>query len=85
MPKIKRKTANGRKRVVKRYLETAREYEELRERLGMTQLETGQLFGFAGRTARRYKRGEGEVPLSALKLMRLMASGVVSKGQIKSA
>ena len=81
-PGKKKMTLNGRKRVVRPYVERAREYEELMEQIGLNQLETGRLFEFAGRTSRRYKRGEGKVPLTALILMRLMARGVLTKRQV---
>lgn len=85
--KMKKKpTTNGRKkRVVRPYADLAREYQELMDSLGLNQLECGQMFDYAGRTARRYKRGEGKVPLSTLKLMRLMARGILTKRQVMQA
>ena len=74
------KALNGRKR--KPYAARAREYEDLMSQLGLNQLETGRMFEYAGRTSRRYKRGEGKVPISTLKLMRLMARGVLTKRQV---
>jgi hypothetical protein len=81
-PPKKKTLTNGRKRVNKPYAARAREYEALMEQIGLNQLETGKLFEFAGRTSRRYKRGEGKVPLTALILMRLMAKGVITKRQV---
>lgn len=83
MPTKRRKLANGRKRVATPpYADRAREYQELMAQVGLNQLETGKLFEYAGRTSRRYKRGEGKVPLTALILLRLMASGKVTKRQV---
>ncbi len=76
------KTLNGRKRTVRPYAARAREYEELMEKLGLNQKECGELFDFAGRTSRRYKRGDGKVPIAALKLLRLMARGTLTKRQV---
>jgi hypothetical protein len=75
----------GRKRVVRPYTRTARKYQELMQQLELNQRETAMMLGFAHRTSRRYKRGEGKVPLSALILMRLMADGVVTKRQVMRA
>jgi hypothetical protein len=80
-----RKATNGRKRTVRPYVARAREYEELMGTLGLNQLECGEMFEFAGRTSRRYKRGEGKVPLATLKLMRLMARGILTKRQVMRA
>jgi hypothetical protein len=80
-----RKTVNGRsgrKRTTRPYAARAREYEALLEQLGLDQKECNELFDFAGRTSRRYKRGDGKVPITALKLLRLMASGKVTKRQV---
>lgn len=86
MVKKKRPVPNGRKRVARPpYADRAREYRELMEQLGLNQLETGRMFEYAGRTSRRYKRGEGKVPLTALILMRLMASGKLTKRQVMRA
>jgi hypothetical protein len=65
--------------------DTAREYQELMDKLGLNQEQTCELLEFAPRTSRRYKRGEVEVPAPTLKLMRLMARGVVSKRQVADA
>lgn len=81
----KKKPLNGRKRAVKPYADRAREYQELMQQVGLNQLETGALFEYAGRTSRRYKRGEGKVPITALILLRLMASGKVTKRQVMKA
>ena len=81
-PSKKRTQSNGRKRVTRPYAARAREYEDLMEQIGLNQLETGELFDFAGRTSRRYKRGEGKVPLTALILMRMLAAGVITKKQV---
>jgi hypothetical protein len=82
MPR-KKNVMNGRKqRIVRPYADRAREYEELMEQIGLNQTETGRLLDFAGRTSRRYKRGEGKVPLSALIILRLMASGKLTKRQV---
>jgi hypothetical protein len=86
--KRKRKSvANGRRKRVMRlpYAERAREYQELMEQLGLNPLECGKMFDYAGRTSRRYKRGEGKVPLSTLKLMRLIARGKLSKRAVMEA
>src|SRR5262245_43359479 len=85
VPSRKKKPLDGRKTRVIPYPEEAREYELLMERIGLNQLETGRLFEFAGRTSRRYKRGEAKVPLPTLILMRLMARGVISKRQVMRA
>jgi len=69
----------------KRANDTAQEYEELMQQIGLNQLETGKLLEFSGRTSRRYKRGEVQVPASTLKLMRLIARGVLSKRQVADA
>src|SRR4051794_18042232 len=79
------KRAAPRKRPMRPYAQRAREYGELMQKLGLNQLECSELFEFADRTSRRYKRGEGKVPLPALKLMRLMARGVLTKRQVASA
>lgn len=75
----------AKKQVVQPYVQRARSYEELLDRLGLNQKEASALFGFAHRTSRRYKRGEGKLPQSALILMRLMARGVVTKRQVMRA
>jgi len=88
MPTRRKKVtrANGRKRAARRpYAKLAKEYQELMQQLGLNQLETGKLLGYAGRTSRRYKRGEGKTPLAVVKLMRLMASGALSKQQVMQA
>jgi hypothetical protein len=76
--------AGGRKRV-RPYTRTARKYQALMEELELNQRETATMLGFAHRTSRRYKRGEGKVPLSALILMQLLADGVVTKKQVLQA
>jgi hypothetical protein len=78
----KKKTTNGRKRIVRPYAARAREYQDLMERIGLNQTETGKIFEYASRTSRRYKRGEGKVPLSTMILLRLMAKGVITKRQV---
>jgi hypothetical protein len=50
--------------------------------LKLDQDECDVLFGFKGRSSRRYKSGDGKVPLSALKLLRLMARGALTKQQV---
>jgi hypothetical protein len=75
------KTINGRRRR-RPYAERGREYNELLQLVGLNQLECGRIFEYAGRTSRRYKKGEGKVPLSTLKLLRLMARGKLSKRQV---
>jgi hypothetical protein len=65
--------------------DTAREYQELMEQLGLNQEQTSELLDFAPRTSRRYKSGEVEVPAPTLKLMRLMARGVITKKQVAAA
>lgn len=82
---VKKKPPNGRARVPKPYVKSAREYDKLLHKLELNQLETGRMLGFAGRTSRRYKRGEGAVPLSAIKLLRLMARGILTKQQVMQA
>ncbi len=72
---------NGRRRRPP-YADYGREYHELMTQVGLNQLECGEIFGYAGRTSRRYKRGEGKVPLSALKLLRLIARGKLTKRQV---
>lgn len=85
----KKAGSNGRKHAARPsrppYADRAREYQELMEQLGLNQLETGRMFEYAGRTSRRYKRGEGKVPMTALILMRLMASGKLTKKQVMRA
>jgi methyl coenzyme M reductase gamma subunit len=61
------------------------EYEVLRQRLELADEDCTRLFGHAGRTARRYRYGEGEPPLSTIKLMRLMAAGVLTRRQVDQA
>lgn len=79
----KKKRTNGRKRAARPpHAKGGREFQALIEEIGLTQKEAGRMFGFASRTSRRYKRGEGKVPISAVKLMRLMARGVITKRQV---
>jgi len=73
------------KRIIRPYEKDAREYEELMDQLDLKQSELLDLFGYAGRTSRRYKKGDGKLPLSTLKLMRLMAKGVLTKRQVMRA
>ena len=86
MPKKRssKPVSNGRKArtSIRPYARRGREYQELIEQIGLNQLETGKLFEYAGRTSRRYRRGEGKVPVTALILLRLMASGKVTKEQV---
>ncbi len=70
---------------MKRRPQPINEYEVLRQRLGLEDEDCTELFGHAGRTARRYRYGEGEPPLSTIKLMRLMAAGVLTKRQVAQA
>lgn len=84
MSRKKADGVGGRKRV-RPYTQTARKYQALMQQLELNQRETATMLGFAHRTSRRYKRGEGKVPLSALILMRLMADGVVTKRQVMRA
>jgi hypothetical protein len=81
----KKAPTNGRKRTIRPYAKRAREYQTLMQQIGLNQTETGELFEYAGRTSRRYKRGEGKVPLSALIIMRLMAAGEITKQQVMKA
>lgn len=75
----------AKKRVVRPYAQRANSYQELMDKIGLNQKEAAAMLGFAYRTSRRYKRGEGKLPLSALILMRLMARGVVTKRQVMRA
>jgi hypothetical protein len=82
----KKRPVSKRKRVAKPpYVKRAREYQKLMEQLGLNQLETGRMFEYSGRASRRYKRGDGKVPMTALILMRLMASGDLTKRQVMQA
>jgi hypothetical protein len=76
---------NGSSASRRTYPETAQEYESLMEQLGLNQAQTARMFDFSSRTSRRYKSGEVEVPPSTLKLMRMMARGMISKRQVKRA
>jgi hypothetical protein len=69
----------------KRRPQPVNEYEELRQRLGLDDEECCELFGHAGRTARRYRSGEGMAPLATLKLMRLMAAGKLTRREVDQA
>ena len=70
MPRKRTTAINGRKdRRGTPYATVRASTRHLMEQLGLNQMESGELFDFAGRTSRRYKRGEGKVPLSALKLL----------------
>jgi hypothetical protein len=82
--KRKKDGAAERKRV-RPYTRTARKYQALMQELELNQRETATMLGFAHRTSRRYKRGEGKVPLSALILMQLLADGIVTKQQVMQA
>jgi hypothetical protein len=61
------------------------EYEVLRQKLGLEDEDCTELFGHAGRTARRYRYGEGTPPLGTMKLLRLMSRGVLTKEQVAKA
>src|SRR3954468_11172908 len=82
-----RKTANGGGIRARRKLYAVRAYEfdNMVGKLGYTQDEVGELLEFAGRTSRRYKRGEGKVPLSTLILMKFLVKGVVDEKAVRRA
>jgi hypothetical protein len=69
----------------KRRPQPVNEYEELMQRLGFDDDDCMSLFGHAGRTARRYRYGEGVPPLATIKLLRLMLRGVLTKKQVAEA
>jgi hypothetical protein len=71
--------------MTKRKPQPVNEYEELRHRLGLDDDDCTQLFGYAGRTARRYRSGEGQAPLATLKLMRLMIAGKLTRREVDQA
>lgn len=67
------------------YVARAREYDTLLEKLEIDEADCEALFDFAPRTSRRYRRGDGKLPLSVLKLLRLMARGKLTKRQVANA
>jgi hypothetical protein len=69
----------------KRRPQAVNEYEELMHMLGLNDEDCTRLFGHAGRTARRYRSGEGAAPLATLKLMRLMAAGKLTRREVDQA
>jgi hypothetical protein len=71
-----------RKRATRRHMIGAREYDELMRKLGLSEEECCELFGFRPRTSRRYRSGDGQMPVPTLVLIRLMARGVLTKEQL---
>lgn len=79
-PAARRTTSNGSRKTL--VAAQAREYETLLDKLALNEDDCFALFDYAPRTSRRYRRGDGRVPAPILKLLRLMARGVLTKQQV---
>lgn len=61
---------------------TALQFRAALSRLGVSQLEIARRLGLGARTVRRYAAGDAEIPEPTAILLRLLASGKVSLGEL---
>lgn len=64
---------------------TPADFRSTLQRLGLSQTGASRILGVADRTIRSWLTGERSVPEPVAKLMRLMASGAVSKEVVEAA
>ena len=64
---------------------TPADFRSALQRLGLSQTGASRILGVADRTIRSWLTGERSVPEPVAKLMRLMASGAVSKEVVEAA
>lgn len=64
---------------------TAKQFQAVIDRLGLSQLGAARLFGADGRTARRWALGERSVPGPVAILLRLLLAGKITTNDIDDA